>query len=292
MLLLQLLLNGLVTAGIYSLLALGFGMVYRPLKFFYIAYGAIYTASAYFLFLAYSQWHVPLAPAIILAITLAVILGVAMDFLVYLPLERRGSTSGILFIASLGSYIVLVNIIALVFGNEVKVILEGLQPSFSLGPLLLTRLQLIQLLVGWGGATGLWFAIRKSVTIKALWAMGEAPDLLRVLGFSQKRLRIYAFAISSLMAALASVVVGLDVGVDPHVGMHAILTGAVAVLVGGIERYWAWVGGAFILAMSESLVIWKASARWEDAITFTILILTLLFRPQGLFSTKKRREEQ
>lgn len=292
MLLLQLLLNGLVTAGVYALLAVGFGMVYRSLRFFHIAYGAIYTVGAYILYLTYHNLKIPLVIALILSVSFSTLLGVIMDIIIYFPLEKREATPGVLFIASLGIYIALVNIVALTFGNEVKVIFGGIQPSLNLGPLILTRLQVIQLLVGWGMVTLFWFVIRKSIAIKAMWAMGEAPFLLKVLGFSWKRLRIYAFGISSSIAAIASILVASDIGVDPHVGMHALLTGAVAVLVGGMERYWAWVGGAFLLAMLQALVIWKISARWQDALTFAILILALLFRPQGIFSPAKRREER
>ncbi len=292
MLLLQLLLNGLVTAGIYALLAIGFGMVYRSLRFFHIAYGAVYTAGAYILYVFYCKLGFPLVIAIFLGIAFSVILGILMDTIAYLPLEKKGATAGVLFIASLGAYIAIVNLIALLFGNEVKVVLEGIQPSFNIRPLILTRLQAIQFIVAWGTVLLFWLAIRKNLTVKALWAMGEAPVLLKVLGFSWKRLRIYAFGISSAMAAIASILVALDVGIDPHVGMHAILTGAVAMLVGGMENYWAWVGGAFLLAMCQALSIWKFSARWQDALTFAILILTLLFRPQGLFSPLKRREER
>ncbi|MBW2647453.1 MAG: hypothetical protein JRE23_15015 [Deltaproteobacteria bacterium] len=128
--------------------------------------------------------------------------------------------------------------------------------------------------------------------MKGIWAMGETPDLVMVLGLPYKLMRMLIFALSSVFAGIASLLVALDVGIDPHVGMHALLTGAVAVLVGGVDVYRGWIGGAVLLAVLQSIAVWQFSARWNDLITFGILIVTLLFRPQGLFSPKKRREER
>ena len=80
-------------------------------------------------------------------------------------------------------------------------------------------------------------------------------------------------------------------GMDPHVGMHYLLLGSVAVFFGGVDRYWAWGAGAMLLAALQSLAVWKFSAQWTDLVTFGVLIFVLLFRPQGLFGLRKRLEE-
>lgn len=99
--------------------------------------------------------------------------------------------------------------------------------------------------------------------------------------------------VRELKAAIenAALLTSLDVGMDPHVGMGALLTGAVAVLVGGMVRFHGWIAGALLLAIVQSLSVWQFSARCNDVITFSILILVLLFRPQGLFTDARRKEE-
>ena len=291
-LLLQLIFNGIVNAAIYSLLAVGFGLVYRSLRFFYIAFGAVYIVASYAVFALANMAGLPLFVSIILGVLIGAIAGVLMDKSVYLPLEKKRASTSVLFIASLGIYILVVSLVALFFGNEIKILSKGIEPSFSIGALVITRMQVVQFFVGWLIVIGFWLIIRKNNLMKGIWAMGETPDLVMVLGLPYKLMRMLIFALSSVFAGIASILVALDVGIDPHVGMHALLTGAVAVLVGGVDVYRGWIGGAVLLALLQSIAVWQFSARWNDLITFGILIVTLLFRPQGLFSPKKRREER
>ena len=74
-------------------------------------------------------------------------------------------------------------------------------------------------------------------------------------------------------------------------GMPALLTGAVAMIIGGVQVFEGAVVGAFCLGIMQGLIIWKISARWVDAITFVILILFLVFKSEGLLGKRKRIEE-
>jgi len=291
-LLLQLLLNAIVNASIYSLLAVGFGLVYRSMRFFHIAFGAVYIIASYAVIAGLAISGFPLIFAIAAGVLVGALSGVVMDKTVYLPLERTGATPNILFIASLGIYILIVNLIALFFGNEVRILLRGIEPSLSIGSFIITRMQIVQFLVGWVIIILFWFIIRKNTFMKGIWALGETPTLVRVLGLPYGLMRTVVFALSSAFAGTASLLIALDVGIDPHVGMQALLTGAVAVIVGGVDVYWGWIGGAIILAVVQSMAVWQFSSRWNDLVTFGILIVVLLFRPQGLFSPRKRREER
>ena len=66
------------------------------------------------------------------------------------------------------------------------------------------------------------------------------------------------------------------------------LTGKVALIIGGVGRFEAPILGGFILGILQSLSVWAFSARWQDAITFLLLILFLLFRPNGILGERKR----
>lgn len=288
----QLILNGIVNASLFALLAVGFGLVYRSLRVFHIAYGAVYVIAPYVIVALANSADFPLIPSVFLGVLVAAIVSILMDRAVYLPLERAGATTAVLFVASLGIYIVVVNIVAPIFGNEVKTISRGLEPTIGFAGLVLTRIQILQFFSGAIFALIFWLIIRNNTLMKGMWAMGETPDLVMVLGFPYEFMRGALFVLSSIFASLASMLIAFDVGIDPHVGMHALLTGAVAVLIGGVEVYWGWIGGALILAMLQSIITWQFSARWNDLVTFGILIFILLFRPQGLFSPRKRREER
>ncbi len=288
-LLLQLLINGLVTGALYALVALGFGLVYRSTRVFHLALGAIYTAAAYGVYITL-RWG--REAGIIIGILTALILGLLIERFVYRPLYKRSSSSGVILVASLGIYIFVVNLIALVFGNEVKILSRGIEPSVTFFGIILTRMQLIQFFTG-VFVIFIWVILLKKLRFfKGIWAMGDEPVLVRVLGLPLWRFRDTVFLLSSFLVAVSSILVALDVGVDPHIGLPAFLIGAVAVLVGGVSNFRGWVISAFIIAELQSLVIWKFSARWNDAITFVVLIIVLLLRPQGIFSVKGRMEER
>ena len=108
----QLLVNGLIAGSIYALVALGFGLIYSTTRFFHFAHAAIFTTGAY---LAYSGWLLGLS--LYIAIPLAVIgtsiLGALLEVGVYRPLRRKGASSLILLLASLGLLIVIQNAISI-----------------------------------------------------------------------------------------------------------------------------------------------------------------------------------
>ena len=126
---------------------------------------------------------------------------------------------------------------------------------------------------------------------KVIRAVRDDATLASVLGINLPGVRLSVFAVGSALAGLAAILSALDVGVDPYVGMPALLTAAVALIVGGVGTFEGPVLGAFLLGLLQSLVVWKISARWTDAITFAVLILFLLFRPAGLVGRRRRLEE-
>lgn len=289
--LLQLLANGLVAGCLYALVALGFALIYNTTRIFHIAHGALYTFSAYslYVFLVLLRWPLPLAFGATLV--LSALLGMAVELTVYAPLVKKGTSTLTALLSSLGLYIALVNTIALIFGNETKVLRPGVEKTYHIGPVLLTRIQVTQAL-----AFGLLFPamvllLRKTLWGKAVRAVRDNPTLTQVMGLNLQAIRLSVFALGSALSAVAAMLQALDVGMDPHVGMPVLLTAAVALIVGGVGIFEGTALGAFVLGALQSLIIWKVSARWVDAVTFTVLILFLLFRPEGLLGRRRRLEE-
>ena len=82
--------------------------------------------------------------------------------------------------------------------------------------------------------------------------------------------------------------VSYDVGMDPYVGMPVLLTSVVALIVGGVGDFKAPVVGGLIIGMLQSMAVLLFSARWQDGVTFTLLIVFLMFRPYGILGEKQR----
>ena len=288
---LQLLGNGIVQGAVAMLYAAGFGFVYRSFRVFHIAMGAQFVFSCYAFYLCAVVLKLPLAVAVCGALALSVLFALAIEWAVYRPFFRKGCSSGVVMIASLSVMIVVENVIALAFGNEVKTISNQLEPSVAFAGLRFTRIQLLQFFLGVGVFASVGVLVRFGKWFKAVWAMGDQPELLPVLGLPLARLRLMVMGLGGILVAIAAMLISWDIGMDPHVGMHYLLLGSVAVFFGGTDRYWAWGAGAMLLSILQSLAVWQFSARWTDLVTFGVLIFVLLFRPQGLFGVSKRLEE-
>lgn len=288
---LQLLANGLVNGVLFALLAVAFGLVYRSARVFHVAFGTLYVVSAYLLYAAVTWGQLPIWIGTVLAIIASAVLGAGTEAGFYRLFETRRSGAGVVIVASLGLFIVMENLVAMFFGNDVRTIPRGVVQSVSFGGIRLTSVQLMQLSVGIAVLIGLAVAIRRVRALKAIWAMGDEPELLAILGNPLRRYRMIVFALATALAAVSACLIGIDTGMNPHMGMHYLLIAAVGMLAGGTDRFMGWVAGGFLLAVLHSLIVWKLSSQWMDLATFGTLVLILLFRPQGIFGVKRRLEE-
>ncbi|MGI6525404.1 MAG: branched-chain amino acid ABC transporter permease [Bdellovibrionota bacterium] len=289
---LQLFCNGVIQGALIACLAAGFGLVYRSFRIFHIAMGAQFVFSCYAFYFCSIEMKLPMTAAASGALLLSILFACLIEWIVYYPFYKKQASGGAVMIASLGVMIIVENIIALSFGNEVKTISNLLEPSIVWGGLRFTRIQLIHLFTGIALFCGVGVLLRYNRYFKAIWAMGDQPELIPILGLPLKRLRILIMVLGGIMIALPAMLISYDTGMNPHLGMSYLLLAAVAMFFGGADRYFAWGVGALILSILQSISIWKFSARWIELVTFGVLIFVLLFRPQGLFGTRKRLEEQ
>lgn len=287
----QLLVNGIITGTAYALVAMGFALIYSTTKTFHFAHGAVYTLAAYLFYTLFTLLHVPMLFAIAGTIVVIAICGVALDRLLYAPLVAKASSPLVQMLSSLGLYIVTINVIAIFYGNEAKTLSPDVPPTYQLGGIILTRSQILIAASSIVMCTGLLFCLRKTRLGKFIRAMRDDPALVSALGVDPQYIRRYVFAIGSAFAAVAAALVGLDVGIDPHIGMPIVLTGAIAMIVGGVGVYEGAAFGAVLLGILQSLAIWRISARWQEGVTFIVLIAFLLLRPEGIFGTRRRVEE-
>lgn len=291
MLVFQLLANGLVTGCAHALVALGFALIYNTTRIFHIAHGAVYAVAAYLFYSFYVLWGIPLTGAAFLTVVGATVLGVLIDEVIHVPLDEQDSSMLIHLLSSLGLYIALVNVIAIFYGNQTTVLSSGVGATYSIGGVILTQIQVATVVVAVVLFIGLVVLLRKTRLGQQLRAMRDDPELISVMGLNPRTLRRVVFGLGSALAAVAAILLGLDVGIDPHIGLAAVLNGAVAVIIGGIGLFEGAAVGALVLGLLQSVAVWQASARWQEAVTFGVLILFLLFRPQGILGKQRRVEE-
>ncbi|HXQ38630.1 MAG TPA: branched-chain amino acid ABC transporter permease [Anaerolineales bacterium] len=288
----QILTNGLVTALVYSLIALGFALIYRTTRIFHFAYASTYTVAGYVFYTSFSLFHLPVILAVMITLLSAAAFGVSVDRLVYSPLIRRSSSVLLLLLSSLALDSIIVNLIAIVYGNQTKVLVAGLQPTYSIGNVVLSRIQIAIVCTSIGVLGIVTIILFKTNIGKIIRAACDDSQLLMNFGVSGHAIRLGAFAIGSAICALPAFLVATDVGITPFVGTKAMLKAAVAVIIGGPRIFYGAIAGAFLIGLLEALTVWLLSAKWSDLATFAILFLFLLCRPQGMTLSTARVDFQ
>jgi branched-chain amino acid transport system permease protein len=289
--LLQLLFNGVITGGIYALVALGFTLIYKTVKFFHFAHAAVYTAGAYFAYTLVIQLHQEFIISFFVSMAIAALLGVLIDRVVYRPLRRKKSSNLILLLASFGIFIFIQNLIQLIYGAQILTLRKGpIQEGYHFFSAVVTSTQIIILIVSIIVMVGLWAFIDKTKIGKAMRAVSDDPIAASVVGINPERTILICFAIGSAIAGAAGILISLETNIEPTMGFAAILKGIIASIVGGIGSIPGAMLGGFFIGIAENLGIAWIPSGWKDAISFAILIIFLLARPQGILGKKEQKE--
>lgn len=288
----QLFFNGLIAGASYTLVALGFSLIYRTIKFFNFAHGVVYTVGAY---LAYTFIiFIGLNPILsfFLASIFAGIVGVAMDRFVYFPLRRQKAPGLVFLIASFGIFIFLQNLIQIIYSAQILTLRTGpIKEGHHVLGAVITDIQILILVVSLVSLMSLWVFIQKTKLGKAMRAVSDDPMAASIVGINPERIIFASFAIGSALAGVASILISLETNIEPTMGMNAILKGIIASIIGGIGSIPGAVFGGFFLGLAENLGIWKIQSEWKDCIAFIILILFLLLRPGGIWGVKTEKEK-
>ncbi|MBQ7280484.1 MAG: branched-chain amino acid ABC transporter permease [Bacteroidales bacterium] len=284
----QFIVNGIISGTLYSLLAIGFALVYNTTKLFHITAAAIYVFAAYMFYLFSVVINLPVLLAATVAISLTMALSLLTDVSVYRPLKRRKASNNVAMIASIGMMTVIVNLLAMFFGNETKVIDNTIHRTFAYGSIIITTPQMWQLVVGGIVIASFLLFITKSQWGIRFRALSANSTLYETLGYSTTHARIFVFLLSGLFIAVASCLTVYDIGLDPHMGMTVLINAMVAMIIGGVGRFGTCVVGGLVLGVIQALTVWQFSSNWQNAVTFVLLLILLFIRPQGIAGYKQR----
>ncbi len=285
----QFVFNGLITGAILSLVAIGFSLIYATNRFVHFAHGVVLAFGAHMLYVFFSLFGFPFVAAVFLTLVLSSFLGILVNALVYVPLRKRKASNAILLIASLALMILIENILLGVFGPGVKSIgFLTAQKGMSIAGAMVTPLQVLIMVSSLILLFIVWFFVKYTKSGRYIRAVSDHPELAMISGVPVHKIRMLGFAVGSLIAGLASVFVALEQNVSPFMGTNLIVKGFAGAVVGGMYSLPGAVLGSFLLGLGEHLGTMFLPSEYKEAISFTILFIFLLFRPQGILGIKKK----
>jgi len=291
----QELVNGITTGALYSLIALGFSMVYGVLKLLNFAHGDLYMIGAYIGFFVI-QWFggaqhltiaVPLLLLIMFVLAAAVVggLGVAIERFAYRPLRDAPRIAPL--ITAIGVSFFLESAALLLFGAQYRVYntseFISLSSGIQIGSVTIDSVQILVLVLGVVLMVGLQLLVNRTRLGRQMRAVAADREAAEMLGINVNFVITATFFLGSALAGVAGIMGGLLFNqVTSTIGFIAGLKAFTAAVVGGIGSIPGAMLGGLLIGLAESFVTGYISSTYSNLIVFGILIVVMLVRPSGL----------
>ena len=288
----QQLINGIALGSIYALIALGYAMVYGILNFINFAHGEVFMLGAFSGYYLSALFGIAepsiIGFIIILLCSMAVtsMVGVAIEKVAYKPL--RSATKLTVLITAIGVSLFLQYMGQLIFGASPRsfpTLLNNLK--INIGGISIGSNQVIVILLSVILMLALTFIVMKTKMGTAIRAISNNMTAASLMGINLDRAISFTFILGSSLAGAAGILYGLNYpSIEPLMGLLPGIKAFVAAVLGGIGSFFGAAIGGLILGVIETFTVGYISPTFRDAIAFGVLIIILLFKPQGLFGKK------
>ncbi|MGA7481432.1 MAG: branched-chain amino acid ABC transporter permease [Bradyrhizobium sp.] len=283
----QALLNGLVSGLLIALPAIALSLTYGILNFANFSIGAMITTGAYLAYMFNASLGAPImvaAPAAAIGLALVAI---AIQRGVYRQIRNADHVT--LLVASMGVAFVLENVLRFFYGSDVRTLDVPVARPLLWNGLRLNHEQLIIAVVALSAMVVVAFILKRTRLGRAMRAISDDPDLAEVRGIGHARTVDWTWAISGALTALAGILIALDGVVDPTMGTNYLVSVFAAAVIGGIGNPFGAVAGALIIGLVEETSALAVSTTYRQGVSFAVLVLVLLLRPQGLVGAARIR---
>jgi branched-chain amino acid transport system permease protein len=205
-----------------------------------------------------------------------------MELIVFRPLRTKKASDMALLLASLGLYVLIQNVISLLFGDDTKSIRRGaIKGGIQIIGATITSVQVKIILTSLILSCLVAIALRRTRLGRSVRAVANDPELASIMGIESDRVILFVFVLGSGLAGFGAILASLDTDITPTMGFRALLMGVIALFAGGAGSPLGAIVGGFLLGVTQHLCVWKLPTHWQDAIVFGILVLFLLFKPEG-----------
>ncbi len=287
----QILANGILNGLIIALMALAFQLVYLPTKVFHVALGGIYVIAPYVAWVCLKA-GVPWYFALMASLAFCALFAIAIDYFNHAPLARRHAPFVSHLIISLGVYIVSVQVLVMIWGSHPKELRIAADNAYFIGDLIFTATQFWSAGVSVVVLALFYLWLRWTNTGLQFRGLADNPTEMAMRGYNITKLRMIAFGLSAVITAIGAILVAREIGFHPHSGLDTLLLAVVAAIIGGQSSFIGPIIGGLLLGVVRSEVVWYISAQWQDGVTFLLLALFLLLRPQGIVAKRARLEAE
>jgi branched-chain amino acid transport system permease protein len=285
MIFLQQVINGLMLGCTYVLVALGYTLIFGLLRLIHMAHGEVLMIGGYVALVIIAYLHGNLFLAMLGAIVITALLGITIYAASIRYVEKGGHLSPL--VSTIGVAIVLQEIFTKIFTGEKIAFPQTLVfKNIQVGGLSFNTVQIFIIVLSFAVMFVLYRILKGTMIGKSIRAVSENTETARLLGIRVPWIVIITFALASVLAGIAGVLVGIAYhSIYPLMGIEIGLKGLAIIIIGGMGNVVGAMFSGLLVGLMEVFSVAYISSSYKDAFTFGLMVLILIWKPEGLFGS-------
>lgn len=282
-LIVQALINGLVSGALLAVPAIGFTAMFAVLRFPNFSVSGIATLGAFAGYVAYGA-GLQLVGSLAVAFAIAGAVGLFLDRVAHLPLVKQGALPAA--IASIASGLVLENVVRLGFGNDLRGFDRPIARDMHIGDIRFSPQQFETMAIALAIMLAVFAALAFTRIGKAMRASADNPELAALKGIRPQRIAMMASFVGMGLVGMGGMLLGLDSSIDPLTGTRILLSIFAAAVLGGLGSPFGAVLGALLIGVAEEGAVLAVGSAYRAAVGFFAILIVLSLRPRGLLGER------
>jgi branched-chain amino acid transport system permease protein len=285
MIFLQQVINGLMLGCTYVLVALGYTLIFGLLRMIHMAHGEVLMIGGYVALVIIAYLHGNLFLAMLGAIAITALLGITIYAASIRYVEKGGHLSPL--VSTIGIAIVLQEIFTKLFTGEKIAFPQTLVfKNIQVGGLSFNTVQIFIIVLSFAVMFVLYRILKGTMIGKSIRAVSENTETARLLGIRVSWIVVITFALASVLAGIAGVLVGIAYhSIYPLMGIEIGLKGLAIIIIGGMGNVVGAMFSGLLVGLMEVFSVAYISSSYKDAFTFGLMVLILIWKPEGLFGS-------
>ena len=273
---------GLVSSGVYALLAVGFSLIFGVARIVNLAHTAFYMLAAYLIYSLASSVGLNLYLSIIIAIVIVSFVGtISYKFLIARVRQHEATT----LIVTIAIAVIMQEAILKGFGGQPRGVPKLISGSVDIFGVTVLNQQLLTFGVVILLLLATWFFLMRTKPGVAIRAIAQDREVANLMGINVPRMEMLTMAISVGLAAIAGALVAPLLLVTPGMWTHPLVMILAVVVLGGLGSLQGSLIGAIILGFAENMVVFLAPSGsfLKTSVALTVMLIVILIKPEGLF---------
>jgi neutral amino acid transport system permease protein len=280
--------NGVVAGSYFALGAIGLTLVYGILRLTNFAHADLLTMGAFVAYAFNVSLGMPFVVAMVISIILVALFSIGTELVMFRPMRKRKAGVLQLILMTIGLGFMIRYTIQFFAGTEPRKLDVNVTDTFEFIGLSIGRTQLIVVIVGLVVLAGVAIMLRYSSLGRQMRALADNFDLAETTGINTGMIVILTWALAGGLAALAGVLVGASINdFRPETFFPFLLSLFAAVTLGGIGNAFGALAGGMVIGITQEWSTIVIDSEWKVAISFLVLIIVLIVRPQGIFGKER-----